>query len=428
MVINRNIGILLPAISRNTGGLSSALDLAETLYNLKYEVKLFLTDQSPEEYYNLYKTKFPISINRKNILLAPNGLNNITISIESLIRCLLDFKFFYSSKNYYKYLYHEFISIFIKLSFTIKTSINNRNSNSIEMLSKCDIIINIAGLNSIKLEKLKKFYKGKLIQNYAGDLINDYKKEKIDNSAFNFYNIGIKKYFNYFDFILFQSYDQSDYFKKIFYSINTKALTLLPSTDEEAILKTLNSSSPYSNHFLNIVLIGTIQERKGQHLAIEVLKGLLKFNKKIILHFVGKNVNKLYYTNLKNLITEYNLSNNVEFHGHRDDYLLYLAHSDIVLQTSLSEGVSRILRESMFLKKPIVSFSIPGTNSILINNESALLSEPFDIDNMIKDVLNIINDEKFKFKIIDNSYKCYLKNHKKEIYINNVETIFTSIN
>ena len=157
------------------------------------------------------------------------------------------------------------------------------------------------------------------------------------------------------------------------------------------------------------------------------MKGLVKFNKNIFLHIVGENVNNNYFIYLNNYITDNNLNSNVKFHGHRDDYLLYLAHSDIVLQTSLSEGVSRILRESMFLKKPIVTFSIPGTNSILVNNKSALLSKPFDTENMIKDVLLIIKDEKLKSEIINNSFKSYLINHKKEVYINNVIKIFNSI-
>ncbi len=425
--MNKSIGIILQSISRSTGGTSSALDLSETLHDLKYDVYLFLTDQNPNEYRKKYKSKYPINIKNENIILAPSGINNLTISTKYLLKIILDYKIYYNHKNYYKYFYHEFISIFRKSIFTFKTKFTNSNFKSNDRLTKCDIIINIAGLNSFKLDELRKIYKGILIQNYAGDLINNYKKEEIKNTDFNFYNLGIEKYFKYFNFILFQSFDQSCFFDKIFYSINTKSLTLLPSTDEESILKITNSSSPYSNQYFNIVLIGTIQERKGQHLALEVLKGLVKFNKNIFLHIVGENVNNNYFIYLNNYITDNNLNSNVKFHGHRDDYLLYLAHSDIVLQTSLSEGVSRILRESMFLKKPIVTFSIPGTNSILVNNKSALLSKPFDTENMIKDVLLIIKDEKLKSEIINNSFKSYLINHKKEVYINNVIKIFNSI-
>jgi glycosyltransferase involved in cell wall biosynthesis len=97
-----------------------------------------------------------------------------------------------------------------------------------------------------------------------------------------------------------------------------------------------------------------------------------------------------------------------------------MAHADLVLQTSESEGVSRILRETMLLGIPIVSFAIPGTTDILTNQEDSILVQPFDIKKVAEAILFLLNNNDTYNKISQRSQKRYYLNHSKSNYYNNL--------
>ena len=84
----------------------------------------------------------------------------------------------------------------------------------------------------------------------------------------------------------------------------------------------------------------------------------------------------------------------------------YLTHCDILLLTSIYEGMPNILIEAQALEIPIVATDCPGgTSEVLLNGETGLLAKtgnPGDISNKI---VKIIDNEKIKNKFALNYNK-----------------------
>ncbi|MEO8649819.1 MAG: glycosyltransferase [Acidobacteriota bacterium] len=67
---------------------------------------------------------------------------------------------------------------------------------------------------------------------------------------------------------------------------------------------------------------------------------------------------------------------------------------DVVVHTSLREGLARVLPQSLAMGKPCVSFDIDGAPEVVINDSTGYLVEPFDSVGLADRIAKILeNDE-----------------------------------
>jgi glycosyltransferase involved in cell wall biosynthesis len=111
--------------------------------------------------------------------------------------------------------------------------------------------------------------------------------------------------------------------------------------------------------------VGSLQVRKAQHVALHALATVAHKFSTVDLHLVGGHTDSGYGAELVALSKSLGLESRVHFWGHRKIYEPFLIHADVVLQTSIAEGVSRVLRESAFLGKPIIATDISGSRECL---------------------------------------------------------------
>ena len=97
------------------------------------------------------------------------------------------------------------------------------------------------------------------------------------------------------------------------------------------------------------------------------------------------------------------------------------AGMDIICLCSKNEGTPVSLIEAQASSKPIVSTKTGGIENIVIENETALLSELNDLDSFTNNLLKLIESEKLRTQLIINSknksdeftYKTLTNNIKK---------------
>ncbi len=63
----------------------------------------------------------------------------------------------------------------------------------------------------------------------------------------------------------------------------------------------------------------------------------------------------------------------VRFLGHREDVPALLAAADMLVLPSLYEGLPNVVLEAMSQAKPVVATNAPGTNELVVDNETGLL-------------------------------------------------------
>lgn len=377
------ITIILNGLSRNSGGLSTSLDFVQVINDLDYDYNIFITSGKLRGWIQNFLLKSPIKYVRIHSMPFQNNYK-LSVRSNSLIK-FMGKLFLYvievlePRKKIYQKIIFKSQYIFI---FT---------------LMKTDII-NFTRANSSAL----------IIYNHPGS-VETYQNYWLKNLS---NNISYEKYMSNFDYLLFQSKNQAKFSRNL--SKKYKTFVLEPSADENKILK-LSQNRIFNRDYINLVCIGSIQPRKGQDIAINVFKKLKNNNINMKLWLVGPIVDEKYKALLDKTIVSLDLSKSIFFTGFRRDYLDYINQADYIIQTSRSEGVSRILRESMLLKKTIVTFKLDGTMDLLSNNE-AFLVDNFDENKFVEAIYTAIKKPKLsKIKAV-NAQKKYLINNSSLVY------------
>jgi glycosyltransferase involved in cell wall biosynthesis len=226
---------------------------------------------------------------------------------------------------------------------------------------------------------------GCLILNHAGSpaaFINHFGCAKSTKSDLRLerYKYLLARY----DYCLFQSQSQIEEYNNTLSAGSNfpRALLMEPSCYEPDIREAVKKKLHLSDTFLNIVVVGTIQPRKNQFALIEVCRELIRLKTSPKFHIVGGVVDRTYYIALTQAIEESNLAEYFTFYGHRRNYLQVMAGCSIVLQPSLEEGVSRILRESLALGKPVIAYNVTGTNGFIQSCVTGYLVDVHDTASM----------------------------------------------
>lgn len=383
--MKKSILVIVESISRRSGGTSSALDLIEAFSDLGYDVNIGVV-KYPPLFYKLFMNNF-LKISLDKIKFIDNRI--IKERLKSRMRLLFTKLIFQKIKkdNFKSYEYVIDISVLDEMLVS-----EFRNGNTI------------------------------FVKNHAGSV------ESFKKSFSNIEEHSRKSYLNSFknyDRILFQSKSQSLECLTEFKDLKGKPIVIEPSCEEENVLKALFSKSPYQNEStkLTLVNVGSIQKRKGQILSVRLINELIKSGIDCILHLVGGISDNDYLNEIRKEAEIFGIKESLVVHGHKDNYLDFMAHSDIILQTSYSEGVSRILREAMLMEKPIATFSISGTKDLL-DDECAILSEPFNEKVLSEKIEILINDKKKLSAMKKAALNKYITNNCKTVYYKKILSEF----
>ena len=410
MTKKRNVLVLTERIYRANGGASTSLDLAETIYRLGHTCHLGIAKGSA----------LKMQLGTKFLLTDSIGVdipaNNI-YSLPDSYPIRSSFKEIRANEknglnlSSWKSRFTEFLE--------------KRESAFKQALSDADLVIDACMLPADTFNKIKKNTSASIIYNHNGSpdavdnyWISDYHLSEKDYSDSNKYIHFCSRY----DGILFQAFDQSKSCVNRGAMPADKCFVVPPSSLEKEVLASRLEDTPYPDGRRSLVVVGSVQPRKGQDLAIEAFSHIADNIPDTDLHFVGggSGLKSDYGDQLFKMVDQFNLGTRVFFHGHREDYLRFISNADILIQSSRAEGVSRILREAMLLKIPIASFSIPGTSSTLQNGEEALLAEPLNTIELSNNVRKLLDNPELSSSIAVSAYKKYLLNHSQTAYANNI--------
>ena len=150
------------------------------------------------------------------------------------------------------------------------------------------------------------------------------------------------------------------------------------------------------NEVFTITAIGRLDKIKGFETLI---KEFSKIKNSAILQIVGEGEE---YNNLNSLIKELSLENKVSLLGFRKDIPTIINSSDLVVMSSLSEGFSIVMIESIFYAKVFISTKVSGCKDVL---SSKLLIEDFNIASKIDEVIDNYQEFMCEFSELRNKYK-----------------------
>ncbi len=70
-----------------------------------------------------------------------------------------------------------------------------------------------------------------------------------------------------------------------------------------------------------------------------------------------------------------------------------MKYSDVVLVTSRAEGFGVVFLEAFNAKTPVVAFDVPAANELIVNQESGALAKPYDVHDLAKQIITLLQNE-----------------------------------
>ena len=101
---------------------------------------------------------------------------------------------------------------------------------------------------------------------------------------------------------------------------------------------------------------------------------------------------------------EYGILENFIFAGLIDRTRIpeMISAMDLVVHTSLREGLARVLPQALAMGKPCVSFNIDGAPEVVINDETGYLVQPFDSVGLAEGISRILEDADMRARMGEN--------------------------
>ena len=95
---------------------------------------------------------------------------------------------------------------------------------------------------------------------------------------------------------------------------------------------------------------------------------------------------------------EYGILDNFVFAGliDRERIPEMISAMDVVVHTSLREGLARVLPQSLAMGKPCVSFDIDGAPEVVIDDRTGYLVKPFDSAGLADSIAKILEDDELR--------------------------------
>ena len=148
----------------------------------------------------------------------------------------------------------------------------------------------------------------------------------------------------------------------------------------------------------SIFYVGMLLKSKGVDILISAIPIIKKSIPDVCLNIAGAGKEE---TNLKNLVKELNIEENVKFLGFitEEEKYSYYKSIDIFVLPSLFEPFGLVLLEAMSCGKPVVASNVGGVPYIAEDGKTGLLFESENVKDLAEKVIMLLRDEELREKM-----------------------------
>lgn len=166
-------------------------------------------------------------------------------------------------------------------------------------------------------------------------------------------------------------------------------------------LENLRQGESYKEKFI-ILCTGELNKNKNQKALINAMDIVVKKHPETKLLLAG---NGPLEAELKELVIDHDLDDNVEFLGYRTDVEKYVLLSNLVISVSLREGLPLNIIEASICKRPVIASYNRGHRELVNDHETGRLVKPNDIEEIANTVIELIEDPIQRDNMAEQSYK-----------------------
>ena len=201
------------------------------------------------------------------------------------------------------------------------------------------------------------------------------------------------------------------------YKDKVKVFTLPSLFDFDNIDRLVNEANEMEKNTNCIVSVGRLVPLKGFHLCVEPCRRLVEEGYNIKWYICGDGPQR---PELENLIKQHDLQERFILLGNKENPYTYINSSDICVQPSSYEGLSLVIYEEKYLKKPVVCTGIKGNLEMISDGKNGLVIKR-DSESIYKALKQLLDNPEMMKKIGDTPAINFTE---KQVTINNIEKTF----
>ncbi|MBF7090605.1 glycosyltransferase family 4 protein [Flavobacterium sp. ALJ2] len=163
-----------------------------------------------------------------------------------------------------------------------------------------------------------------------------------------------------------------------------------------------------------IVCVANLRPQKNHELLIKVANIIRKEYPDWTFHLFGKDFLDDHSKELKRLIRDLRLYENIFFYGTVNNVASILKQCDIAVLPSISEGLPLAILEYGLSKLPVVATNVGEISTIIISEKEGLIVESNNINQFSHSIQKLIRDEKLRITMGSELNKMVNLNYSRE--------------
>lgn len=186
-----------------------------------------------------------------------------------------------------------------------------------------------------------------------------------------------------------------------------------------------NTESKKENEAFNLCMLGIISEQKNNMDAIKALSILRnqKLGVNVILHLAG-GYKQEYWESLRKFIEEHDLTENIRFYGHINNYNTLLSRMNLGLMCSRDEAFGRVSIEFMMHRIPVIASNSGANNELIKEGISGEIYELYNSEELADKIIHFIEKPELLHSLGQSAYDYAISNFSS---VQNTKSVYKLI-
>ena len=137
--------------------------------------------------------------------------------------------------------------------------------------------------------------------------------------------------------------------------------------------------------------------------------------------------NKEYVQKYRDLVQELEISEKVIFTEYQSDVTLFYQLMDVFSLVSAFEAFGMVLAEAMLNNLPVVATRVGGMKYIVDDDETGILVEGKNIDQIANAYEKLYNNKNLRIKMGQNGYHKAMSEYTEEVYIKKIDELYNNL-
>jgi len=171
-------------------------------------------------------------------------------------------------------------------------------------------------------------------------------------------------------------------------------------------------------------IVARLSPIKGHKFFLDAAKTILQSYENIIFLLVGDGELR---QELEEYVRSLGISHKVMFLGFRRDLPVVYADLDVLVLSSLNEGLPVTVIEGMAAAKPIVATRVGGVPELLDDGESGIIVSPSDPEGLAEGIIKVLNEPKATEEMGKRGRESAMSRYRIDILTENIANLYERI-